>query len=358
MRIAFHTRATPFHGGTLAERAIGGSASALISIARALAARGHAVFVYNECPAPGSYDGVTYASHEALVPDSRSQPFDVAVFSRFFEPCAATQARQRVLWLHDVPDNPLYREVFPRLAAFMDRLFFISVWQAGEYRRLYPSIAPEKVVITRNGIDPEWFEPVVARRPHALIYTHTPFRGLDVLLDVFPAIRARVPEATLDLYSGMSLYGLDAQDASPQLAPLYAAARAMPGVSLHRPVRKAELARALLAARLAVYPCHFPETSCISAIECLAAGTPMVTSALAALPETLAHDHDAVLLPVDAATGWSRAPDYRRRFVDETVRLLTDPARWQRLSDAARAVARERYLWSAIAAEWEAAFTG
>ena len=51
---------------------------------------------------------------------------------------------------------------------------------------------------------------------------------------------------------------------------------------------KPALARVLMQSDVCLYPCNFFETFCLTALECQAAGVPMVTSEFGALATTLA----------------------------------------------------------------------
>ena len=72
---------------------------------------------------------------------------------------------------------------------------------------------PARVAVLRNAIGPS-FEgrfrvPRAAKAKGtrlSLSYTSTPFRGLDVLLTVFPQVRAEFPAAELAVYSSMKVY--------------------------------------------------------------------------------------------------------------------------------------------------------
>ena len=63
--------------------------------------------------------------------------------------------------------------------------------------------------VLRNGIAPSYsvlFPPETAilegkTKPPVLAYTSTPFRGLDILLDIFPQIRSTIPRTTLKFFS-------------------------------------------------------------------------------------------------------------------------------------------------------------
>src|SRR6185312_6187435 len=63
--------------------------------------------------------------------------------------------------------------------------------------------------------------PTPGVRRRRLAYTSTPFRGLDVLLDVFPRIRAACPDTELDVFSSMRVYGMAEEDDRRQFRALY-----------------------------------------------------------------------------------------------------------------------------------------
>jgi glycosyltransferase involved in cell wall biosynthesis len=354
MRIALYTQGAAFHGHTLKERPLGGSESASLYIARSLAQRGHDVTVFNNCPRPGSYDGVRYRTHREIVATSCLHPYDVCIFSRFYDTAAAVKSRRKVLWLHDVAGIQYYSSL-PEFHRIIDRYFFIGQWQKEGFIKAY-SIPVHKVYVTRNGVDLTLFEQSVKREPNKLIYINTPFRGLDVLLEMFPAIRKQRLDSELFLFTGMSLYGEGFSEWDREMAALYDLARTLPGVCLQEPVAKALLATELLSARLALYPSHFGECCSIASLETQAAGTPMVTSGLAGLKDTIIGGRTGILIDVDDATLLSRSPTYKKKFIAETIALLDDDRRWEMLSRNGREHVRSRYSWETIAAEWESEF--
>ncbi len=354
MRIALYTQGTAFHGHTLNEIPLGGSESAALYITRSLARRGHDVTVFNNCPRPGSYDGVRYCLHGGIVAASCRHPYDICIFSRFYDTASAVRAHRKVLWLHDVA-GARYYSALPEFHRIIDRYFFIGEWQKDGFIKAY-SVPTHKVYVTRNGVDPTLFDRFVKRERNKLIYINTPFRGLDVLLDVFPAIRKQRPESELFLFTGMSLYGEEFAERDREMAPLYDLARALPGVHLQKPVTKARLARELQSARLAVYPSHFRECCSIASLEVQAAGTPMITSALAGLKETIIDGRTGVLIGMDNTNLLSHSLTYKQQFIAETITLLDDDVRWQALSREGREHIRSRYRWDTVAAEWEAEF--
>ncbi|XP_022839387.1 Glycosyl transferase, family 1, partial [Ostreococcus tauri] len=96
---------------------------------------------------------------------------------------------------------------------------------------------------------------------------------------------SREGKLRLDVYSSFSLYGWDQRD--EPFEPLFDVCRQHPGCEYHGAVSNAEVREALTKAHIFAYPSIWQETSCIAAIEALSAGVHVVTSSLAALPETL-----------------------------------------------------------------------
>src|SRR5207248_8841406 len=115
-------------------------------------------------------------------------------------------------------------------------------------------------------------------------YTSTPFRGLDVLVAAFPAIRRRHPTVRLDVFSSMQVY--DQPTSRDPYKTLYDQCRATEGIDYRGSVTQPELAKALREASILSYPNTFAETGCIAAKDGLAAGLHVVSSDLGALPET------------------------------------------------------------------------
>jgi glycosyltransferase involved in cell wall biosynthesis len=148
-----------------------------------------------------------------------------------------------------------------------------------------------------------------------LAYTSTPYRGLDWLLDAFGQIRRAVPETRLKVFSSMRVYRVTETEEQERFASLYQRCRETAGAEYVGSLPQPELARQLRAASVLAYPNTFAETSCIAALEALASGCSVVTSDLAALPETTAGF--ARLIPIN---GDREA--YLRGFVAEVVQVL------------------------------------
>jgi glycosyltransferase involved in cell wall biosynthesis len=296
------------------------------------------------------FSGVEYRRWEACRADAVLGPPDVLVAIRDWRVIAANRfAPLQLFWTGDAFDQPFVKGLeVPANRPAIDFAVLQSDWQESTFRG-HLGIAPWRCLRTRLGFAPDVGVRRVADLPpraRRLIYTSTPFRGLDLLLSWFPVIRQVCPDAELRVCSSMRVYGVGEQEDRAQFGRLYDLGR-QPGVTLLGSLSQPQLADELRQARVLAYPNHWPETFCIAAIEAQASGCPVVTSTLGALPETVGDG--GVCVPGDPRSD----PAFRDRFIAEVVSMLTDDTRWEGFSRGAMQRSREQYDWRVIAGEWE-----
>ena len=139
--------------------------------------------------------------------------------------------------------QPLRNPAIPRQ---WDRILCVSPWQAATFVRDL-GVPRERIEVLHDafapafeGLFPSSRELELAKAgPPRLAYTSTPFRGLDVLLACFPAIRQVHPDCQLDVFSSMVVYGGDSSQ--DPYEPLYAQCRALEGVTYYGSVAQPEL---------------------------------------------------------------------------------------------------------------------
>ena len=311
-----------------------GSQSALCYLAVELARLGHRISLVNRTATPGTYSGVrSFGFTEEGM--TRLQASDVVVVQS-----GATGQLLRdelhvtcplVLWAQHAPDQPAIQDLQnPQERDTWSGFALPSQWALDRYTQRF-GIGPERARIMHNAIAPAfalqetvspWFENTAAP---VLAYTSTPFCGLDVLLDAFPAIRSAIPEVRLRVYSGMSLYGM----ADANYRVLYERCGQTPGVEYIGLVPQGQLAREMAGFAALAYPCIFPEAFCIAAAEAMSAGALLLTTKLGALPEIF--DEFAVMI--------ERGADRQRLVEAYSAHVIAalDAARRDPVGAAARA---------------------
>lgn len=349
MRIVFYPQScVPVHAKLLEERPLGGIETAIIRLAEALHLRGHSVTVYTSDPEPPASEPVY-----AHLSEARSmRDVDVFVCIREWIPLLShIPARIKLFWTGDAADQIQNFGIGDkRISNLTDGFLAVSDWQADTISET-SGFPREKITVIRNGIHLPFFDQPVERIEKRLIYTSTPFRGLELLPGIFKEIKKAHPDATLAIYSGTEVYQSEQSrqylnQLTEKYRPVFTELEQIDGVTIYGNVIQSELAKALLASEILCYPNTFAETSCISIMEAQAAGVIPVTSALAALPETVG----AAGVLVHGTPG---SADYIHNFISAINNLLADPATRKDRAQAARLYAQNEHSWQAVALRLE-----
>ena len=103
LRWVFFVDGMYFDGAKPEEKCLGGSETAGLHLAKALAARGHEVHLFCRCGAEATYDGVRYHGIQHYVEWATNVPHDVSVVQRVPHPLTVPLAAPvRLLWVHDL----------------------------------------------------------------------------------------------------------------------------------------------------------------------------------------------------------------------------------------------------------------
>ena len=320
MRIVFTPliMGKPWCGATVYEAPLGGSESAVVYLAREFARKGHEVAVFTHGQ-PGTYENVKYRPVGELyaggVPEC-----DVHISSRWVDIVPNSRGKLKILWLHDLPPAPEYN--LPG-----DAVVFLSEFQA----RAWGFAPGARVKIIGDGVDLSLFSGEEKRDPNRLVWISNPDRGLYIACKIFKEeISPRWPDLHLDVYGRYAVYGWGQMEESWYLPP-----RPWLGerIILKDPLPRLALARELMRSWAVWYPTYWLETFCMATLEAQAAGTPVISSPIGALTETV--------------KGGILTRDF-----PNAVSQLRNKSRWNKLSSAGKAFAQE-YSWAKIAEQWE-----
>lgn len=328
-----------------AKRQIGGGETAMLNMAKAMAARGHDVTVFHDLDEAGEYDRVQYLPKELLVSLATVVPHDVLVAwddPMTFRYC--DKARKHVLCYQL---NDAVVGVFDHV---IDRYYHPSVWHAERFASMFNIPQSKQRVQLTNGIDPYRYTQEVGRDPLRVIYSSSPDRGLHHLLAAWPKVIEFVPNASLHVFYEMDkwlelTFQLEAQGLvgdTTERAHILRQFRQNPppNVHFHGGVGQWELAREQLRSTILAYPCdpvQPTEGFSMTCLEAIAAGCTLLTTDADALGELWSEAPDTIILPrpVDPLV-----------WADTIVKVLTNPRdRVPRLPDG--------LTWSYLAKLWE-----
>lgn len=356
--IAFYTNPLPFVWHPLAD-AGAGAERCIMQLTQRFAADGWRVVVFGT-PGPhkGVHEGVEYWDSTEYLP---AEPFTVFVSSRAARPFTADiTAKAKMLWMHDVNIGEQMTHVVDKA----DMILGLTKWHIAHLAKLY-GIAGSKLRVVPNGVEMDRFPTNRSQdstNDPRFIWSSSPDRGLDNVLNIWPEIRARWPEARLDIYYGWELIDQTIsqyrQAGRPHVWLEDFRARCWNqmewlgfengGIHHHGRVGQEELAKAMYEASFWPYMTSFMETFCITAIEMQAAGVIPVTSKLAALREVVA-------VPSTLVEGWPMNRSYQVNWLQELDNIMTTEPQGEILRLNARSKGRalaESYTWDRAYSRW------
>jgi glycosyltransferase involved in cell wall biosynthesis len=262
--------------------------------------------------------------------------------------------KPNVLWIQNSYDQP---NVAPW---FMNKLnhgkydwyVFNSHWVYEKYRYHF-KIPTENCLIIKNGFDND----LVLKAQYKpsdkikLVYTSTPWRGLDVLLGAMEKVKSDKIE--LDVYSSTQIYGDQFKDlVDKEYVALYEKAKSLKNVNYKGYTHHKDLVKVLHNYDIFVYPNHWEETSCIAAIEALACGQVGLVTNNGALYETCAefpiyvpYLTDKKMLVNQFAFAIDTLPEIINNVSDEQIKFQME-------------YYKKFYHWSVIKTYWERFLNG
>ena len=129
----------------------------------------------------------------------------------------------------------------------------------------------------------------MTKKPYSVGYFSSYDRGLECLLDMWPEIKKRVPEATLDVCYGWHTFSVVHANNPEMMQWKYKMMQKLrqDGVTEHGRLSHTELAKLMKSIQVWAYPTEFTEIHCITALKAQEAGCIPVSTTVAALDETI-----------------------------------------------------------------------
>lgn len=333
---------------------LGGSESALCYLTQALARNGHEVTLF--CDGVDKEKKINDIIHiprkdvnkkslknlDALI--IQNTPWVDPEWKKMLSP-----KTKLIFWSQHAANQPAVELLKNKEVVDMyDMFVLISIWQVEDYVANFP-IPRNKIALIRNAIAPAFEKMFDNSRsilqektnPPILCYTSTPFRGLDILLSIFPDIQKEIPDVTLKIYGGMETY----QDKSGGFDKLYKVAKGMKNVEVVGAMGQKQLAEELKKVTALTYPNNFAETGCTSVLEAMAAGLLVVTSDFGALSETSMGFAQTVSVNQNLT-------DYKNKFIELLKSGLNHPEKEEIIRRQVDFV-NNTSTWSLRAREWE-----
>lgn len=335
---------------------VDGAEAMTVGLCQHLAQRGHDVTLWaTHCEAPGLYGYTKQAVRwrpaetwlrRALITEPSPDVFiavrrpEVFSLPEYQMGCTAF----RILWTHDV----FQKERIPYLEN-VDGIVYVSQWHRQQWEASYPPLASRNFFgwVTPVALEPSWIpDPLPTDHDRTtFLYASRPERGLVPLLQMWPALRQRIPGATLIVTGYTAGTSQLVQEADALIRDVH---NHVGGIEIQRSPDKRGFYRQLRRARLLLYPGvpWFAETNGHVCSEAMVCGTVPVVTKIGALSETIPPDGGRFV------EGDASSPEYQRTFIDLVVELSSGEATPRTLQVGFDHVL-PRCAYESVAALWE-----
>jgi len=209
---------------------------------------------------------------------------DVNLILNSTDPKLLEKNKINILWMqHYVNQKETENLKNKKYINKLNYIVFNSNWNFENFKIQY-KIPENKSIVLRNAINKIDFKNKTKDKI-SLIYHTTPWRGLELLLKVFKKINKENVE--LNVCSSTIIYGKKFHDSyEKKFKKLFDDCKNTKNVNFHGYKGNSYILEMLKEVHIFSYPSIWTETSCISAIEAMAAGCEVVTTNLGALKET------------------------------------------------------------------------
>ena len=254
-----------------------------------------------------------------------------------------------VLWMHHFVNQKEAQNLGSKdYIEKLDWIIFNSNWNFEKY--VYQFKIPEnKSLVIRNAIEKIDFQ----KKPKdkiSLIYHTTPWRGLENLIKIFKNLSLENVE--LNVCSSTAIYGKKFNSGIGNIyEKLFEECKKTKNINYHGYLENNKIIDLLKKTHIFTYPSIWPETSCVSAIEAMAAGCEVLTTNLGALYETCS--------PFSIFVGFDRNfNNLEKKYSEALLKSIKDY--WSESNQNKLKLQRETinltYTWEVRSKEWKKFF--
>ena len=270
-------------------KALGGYENAVTYISRCFP-KDYNIFI-SGCVAYEIIENVTYIPLNNLTQLIENTAFNTIIVSRdisFYEMFKECSFYQSYIWAHDTElisygSSLDATQILTKWNNHINGCICLTEWHQKVFIEKYP-ILTNKINIINNGIDINSFKKF--NKPNKIknkfIYTSRPERGLNLLLNLWQQILAKIPDATLSISSYVNFPSTPEDVLLKNIID-----NNTDSITYLGNLKVDKLYEEMSSSEYWFYPTHYPETSCITAIEMLMSEVICLYYPIAGLPYTI-----------------------------------------------------------------------
>jgi glycosyltransferase involved in cell wall biosynthesis len=247
---------------------LGGSEISLILLAKGLANLNHQIVLLNNCNHKDQSNNIIQ-DHISLF-DQYANISDVILLNRYIPPSIMNFLTKKIYyWCHDAFDQNNIKWMMNKNATkLLTNILCVSEWQKQTFLNYFN--IPDNLLVLGNPIDYSLYQGYTERNLNKLVFTSIPYKGLDVLPDLFNEIKIKSKNENLhlDIYSSFDLYQSENEDFNNVFRQL----SNIKDVNLFDLLSMKDLAYVFKSANLSINPNTYMESFGRVYIEAMASG--------------------------------------------------------------------------------------
>lgn len=330
-------------GKNILTTGVGGSETYIIEMARYIKQlTDFEVVVFCNCEQDEVFEGVKYVHLRRffnVVSTTYITHCFISRYSEYIPVAIEGHVEQIHVVLHDlgltgdiIPINPKIKNIF-----------CLSEWHVEHFLQTFPQFK-DRTRPFHYGIDfTNFIVNDVKKIKRSFIYSSFPNRGLLTILNMWPMIIQRYPDATLNIFCDLdnnwvnTYYLEEVSQIKLLLNTIFSNSKS---IKNHGWVDKKTLAKYWNTTDVWFYPCKFKETFCLTALEAAATKTYVITNDLAALQNTVGDRGDIIL-------GDATTPEWKNEAFRRICEYFDNPN-----SQKAQNLIQKNYEW-ALTHSWK-----
>lgn len=277
-KILMIDKGQPFNLDTPYNEPLGGSETSFLLLSQGIAENNESVILLTN-----SQINVPNQSFNRLLHNINNLPqilpeCDMVILNRCLPEEVFMSDKRIFYYTHDAydQDHILFWLVNDKVVNRIEKILCVSEWQRDTLSKYY-GVNKDKFHVIGNSIDPFLFSGYTERKENKLIFASIPYKGIEVLADLYKDICYVSGRNDLEfhIYSSMSLYGNYQDDR--QYEEVFSKLQRTRGCILHNPISMKELSYELLSSNLMIHPQTYHETFGINYVMAQAAGCIPIT---------------------------------------------------------------------------------
>jgi len=298
MKVLLIDNGHPFTLNTPYVQPLGGSETSILLLAKGLAELGNDVVLLSTATidVPQQMDNLWLYNINNW--PNLYKHVDLIVFNRVIIPEILFSAIDVPVcyYAHDAYDQTHILSVITNRSIYnkLERIFCVSEWQEHTFIK-YLGLPKTKLSVLGNSIDIFLYNGYVERNSNKFIFASIPYKGIDVIGDLFNdiCIRSKRSDLELHVFSSMTLYG---QESDVEYEANFNKLTKIPNVFLHKPISMKEMAVELLSSSFYLHPATYHETFGMMFVMAQAAGCLPITTNVGAASEIITNEHDGFVI--------------------------------------------------------------